>query len=145
MRAVPQPLIRTDTRLDLALDLKHSPSPTTPRAHGQVWLNPPDENTDPKRTLKRTESLGKARALGRGNALAPTVSIWGEDYVKTHELPHRDALKPVSLPVFSQHEDDNVGSIGKWHVDVLWQGRGPLWTPPTCAWSGLPLALLFSV
>lgn len=123
MRAVPQPLIRTDTRLDLALDLKLTPSPTTPRANDLAWFNPRDENTEPKRSLKRIESLGKARPAGRANALTSTVSIWGEDYVKTREpvCSHRDVLKPVSVPVFSQHEDDdNVGSdIGKWHVDVL--------------------------
>ncbi|KAG9104493.1 hypothetical protein FRC06_001874 [Ceratobasidium sp. 370] len=102
MRAAPAPLIRTDTRLDLALDLKHKaePSPITPRAHWQAPLKPPG-NLDPKRTLKRTESYGKARPLG------PTTSIGG---VKSHQQT-RDTIQVVNIPPFDHpHEDDdNVG------------------------------------
>ncbi|KAG9124792.1 hypothetical protein FRC07_010223 [Ceratobasidium sp. 392] len=96
MRAAPAPVIRTDTRLDLALDLKHNadPSPITPRADWQVPLKP-TRNIDPKRTLKRTESVGKPRPLG------PTTSIGG---VKSHQQT-RDNFKVVSI----HEDDDNVG------------------------------------
>ncbi|KAG8691199.1 hypothetical protein FRC09_011697 [Ceratobasidium sp. 395] len=102
MRATPAPLIRTNTRLELALDLKHNadPSPITPRADWQAPFKPTG-NVDPKRTLKRTESLGKPRPLG------PTTSIGG---VKSHQQA-RDSFKLVSIPLFERpHEDDdNVG------------------------------------
>ncbi|KAG8747875.1 hypothetical protein FRC10_010494 [Ceratobasidium sp. 414] len=102
MRAIPAPLIRTDTRLDLALDLKHNaePSPITPRAQWQAPLRPTG-HLDPKRTLKRTESYGKTGPLG------PTMSIGG---VKPHRQT-RDSVKVVNIPPFDHpHEDDdNVG------------------------------------
>ncbi|QRV91302.1 hypothetical protein RhiJN_19320 [Ceratobasidium sp. AG-Ba] len=100
MRATPAPLIRTDTRLDLALDLKHDadPSPVTPRAH---WTAPLKsiENADPKRALKRTESLGKPRPLG------PTVSI-GD--LNQYQLAKDNTLKVVSLFDRPHEDDDNV-------------------------------------
>jgi hypothetical protein len=131
MHVVPQPLLRTDTRLDLALVLKHSPSPTTPRAIGQALL-PVVGTIGQRRSLKRTESYGKGGSPG--SALLPTASTQGS--FLTHKLPTdpcKDAAKSPGIPVFSHiHEDDhNVGlDFGKWHFDA---GEGsPVLLHPSC-------------
>ncbi|CAE7075840.1 unnamed protein product [Rhizoctonia solani] len=107
MRA-PQSLGRTDTQLELALDLKYSPLPTPPPTHGPARVL--------GRPLKRTESYGKGNS--QTNALVPTKSMQG-----SHLLPmrsRRDTIKSANIPVFSPvHEvGDNVGlDFGKWHLD----------------------------
>lgn len=113
----PQPLMRTDTRLDLALDLKHNTtSPTTPRANGQP-LFPLASNVGHKRPLKRTESIGKGGTVDMFNPTAPT-----QGSLLSNKLPtYSQDTKSTSIPVFTHpHEDDdNVGlDFGKWHFDA---------------------------
>ncbi|KEP55023.1 hypothetical protein V565_010140 [Rhizoctonia solani 123E] len=96
------PLVRTDTRLELALDLKYSPVPAAPHTHGPAII----DNLEQRRPLKRTESFGKGNP--QSNALTPTVSMQGYTLAARS---CRDTVKSANIPVFSSiHEvDDNVG------------------------------------
>ncbi|CUA73723.1 hypothetical protein RSOLAG22IIIB_01238 [Rhizoctonia solani] len=104
MRA-PQSLARTDTRLELALDLKFSPLPTAPPT-GPA----PANNLEQRKPLKRTESYGKGNS--KSNALVPTKSMQGSALESNLQArSRRDTIKPANIPVFNAlHEvGDNVG------------------------------------
>ncbi|ELU43259.1 hypothetical protein AG1IA_02697 [Rhizoctonia solani AG-1 IA] len=114
MTAVPQRLVRTDTRLDLAIDIKYGPLSITLRANGPA-LFPFVDDIERRRPLKRTESFGKG-----GNALIPAISM--HESLLAPKVPSRfcrDRIGPANIPVFSPvHEvTDNVGpDFGKWHL-----------------------------
>ncbi|KAF8707911.1 hypothetical protein RHS03_03626, partial [Rhizoctonia solani] len=106
MTAVPQRLVRTDTRLDLAIDIKYGHLSITLRANGPA-LFPFVDDIERRRPLKRTESFGKG-----GNALIPAISM--HESLLAPKVPSRscrDRIGPANIPVFSPaHEvTDNVG------------------------------------